>query len=52
MRYSKEEKAMYITPELEIIAFTTEDVITESGSGEVETPEVTVEPSEPVLPWD
>ena len=45
------KKEFYNTPELEIISFITEDVITESGGGEIE-PEETVEPSEPMLPWD
>lgn len=46
------KKDKYTTPELEIILFITEDVITESGSGDVEEPQVTAEPSQPVLPWD
>lgn len=46
------KKELYITPELEIIEFITEDVISESGSGDVEEPEATAEPSEPMLPWD
>ncbi len=46
------KKELYITPELEIITFITEDVITVSGGGEVEDPETTAEPSEPMLPWD
>ena len=46
------QKHIYTTPELEIITFITDDVITESGSGDVEEPQVTAEPSQPVLPWD
>ncbi len=46
------KKHKYTTPELEIITFITDDVITESGSGDVEEPQVTAEPSQPVLPWD
>ena len=46
------KKALYITPELEIIEFITEDVISESGSGDAEEPEATAEPSQPMLPWD
>lgn len=45
-------KERYTTPELDIILFYTDDVISESGSGEVEGPEATAEPSQPVLPWD
>ena len=46
------KKDKYTTPELEIILFITEDVITESGSGDAEEPQATAEPSQPVLPWD
>ena len=46
------KKEFYNIPELEIITFITEDVITESGSVDVEDPEATAEPSEPMLPWD
>ena len=45
-------KERYTTPELVIIRFVTEDVITESGSGDLEGPETTTEPSQPMLPWD
>ena len=45
-------KERYTTPELVIIRFVTEDVITESSSGDVEGPEATTEPSQPMLPWD
>ena len=45
-------KERYTTPELDIILFDTDDVITESGSGDVEEPQATAEPSQPVLPWD
>ena len=46
------KKDKYTTPELEIILFITEDVITESGSGDAEEPQATAEPSQPMLPWD
>ena len=46
------KKDKYTTPELEIILFITEDVITESGSGDEEEPQATAEPSQPMLPWD
>ncbi len=45
------KKIVYLTPELEIITFVTEDVITASG-GEGGEPAPTDEPYQPALPWD
>lgn len=45
-------KERYTTPKLDIILLYTDDVITESGIGDVEGPDATAEPNQPVLPWD
>lgn len=44
-------KFKYETPEVEIIRFTTVDVIEVSGS-DSSVPESSVESEQPVLPWD
>ncbi len=43
------KKKVYFTPEMDVIWFATEDVITVSGSEESEIPAPT---DQPVLPWD
>ncbi len=44
-------KTRYVSPELEVIRFMTEDVITVSG-GEGTEPTMPEETEQPALPWD